>query len=125
MFGNENGYGGYKPQDLYVCNKYQTFKEEILVHLPIKTYKTLILNKAKEYMKSERTRSLRANDADILLHYGISKGTPINIDNIMSIILYCDLSKYSTRFSENLIYYSYQKLKIKSSETVFRSKLKK
>ena len=76
------------------------YKEELLNHLAFSTYNQLIVQKAKEYMATGYVRSIRANNSEPYFHYGIPNGSPISSGHIISIIAYCDLSKYSTKFSE-------------------------
>ena len=62
------------------------------------------MGKANEYMTSTKVKTLKATPLrgqTYLLHFDIKAGTPISIQHIISIILYCDFSKYSTKFSES------------------------
>ena len=97
--GNTNNYGGYLPKQLYVTKKYDDYKEEILQHFSIKDYQDLIVTKAESYMSSEEVKAMKARGMGVILHFDIGKGVPITMQHIISIILYCDFSKYSTLFS--------------------------
>ena len=100
---DENNYGGYKPKELFVKKQYMDYKEEILQHFDMQTFNEKIMNKAKEYMTSEKVKSTYAGPRSLMgaLHYDISFGAPMTIHQLISIILYCDMDKYSTKFSES------------------------
>ena len=100
MVGNDNNYGGYKPSELYVPQKFLDYKEETLQHITMQQYE-LIIDKANQYMETDLVKNLKAANMDALLHYGIQSPAPISISHVTSIILYCDLTKYSTMFSES------------------------
>ena len=95
-----NQLGGYMAKELYVNKKYKDYKTEILHHLTMKQYNNLIINKANEYFNSEAVKNLEANNMDIFHHFGIPIGSSITINHIISIILYCDMDIFSTKFSE-------------------------
>ena len=98
----QNDLGGYRPKDLYVTKKYTSYKEEILQHISLKDYDLRILQKAMEYMTTTRVRSMSAwSGFKEFILFNIPSHMPITMDHIMSIILYCDMSKYSTKFSES------------------------
>ena len=67
----------------------------------------MIYGKANRKMASIVARSMSAENN----HFGISKGTPIAIDHLMSIIAYCDMDRYSTKFSSTF-------RKLKQEETM-------
>ena len=98
MTGNENDFGGFTEKELYVPRKYETYKEEILSHITKKEYE-LIMTKATEYSKSTKVKSITPNFQIVLLNYEIAKGDHMKLDHIISLILYCDYSKYCTAFS--------------------------
>ena len=89
----------HKPKDLYVKQKFQSYKQEILSHLSKRQY-LICYTKAKKYFPSAKVKALKAAENDLIYHFGIAGGTPISLDHIMSIILYCDMDRYSSRFSE-------------------------
>ena len=101
---------------MYVEKKYPNYKDEILQHLTVKEYQEFIIEKATEYFKSTKVRCMRAASTYIeYIHFGIGNGSAISIDHIMSIILYCDMDKYSTKFSETF-------RKLYSHETIYSVK---
>ena len=92
---------GYKPYQLYVHKAYSSYKEEILHHLAYHKYHQCI-TKANKLMSSVKVKKLASQKPDkYLLRFGIPYGTPITSNHILSIILYCDLDRYSTKFSES------------------------
>ena len=98
-----NDYGGYNPKQLYVNKKYSKYKEEILQHFTIKTFNDTIMHKATEYATSEKVKSLIAGPEWLVkdLQYDVRYESPMSINHVISIILYCDMDKYSTKFSES------------------------
>eukprot|EP01084_Bolivina_argentea_P300972 519101_1 len=99
--GNENDYGGYEIEDLLVEKIFVNYKAELLHHLSMEKYNALVMLKATKYMSSDKVKQIRANNFDEYLHYGIEKNSSITIQHIMSIIVYCDFTKYSTKFSKS------------------------
>ena len=96
-----NNLGGYKVTELYVKKKYQSYKEETLQHIPVTDYDALVMEKATEYMASARVKRISADPPFVTgVEFDIAKGAAITMDHIISIILYCDMDKYSTQFSE-------------------------
>ena len=95
----------------------------------MQNYNNVILKKAKEYMSSSQVKSIKAHNMDYWLQYNIPGGTSITIDHITSIILYCDLSKYSSRFSATFRklqqFETIHSVRKRNSEYWFQSKLLK
>ena len=93
--------GNYKIKDLYIKQKYSTFKQEILnyPYITIKQYKNEILTKAKTYHNTNYAKSIIAKERCIPPSYGISKGSLITISHLISVILYTDYSNLSSHFS--------------------------
>eukprot|EP01084_Bolivina_argentea_P081317 147258_1 len=51
-------------------------------------------------MTSDKVKEIKANGSGAgLLHYGFAKNDPITINHIMSLLLYCDFSKFCSSFS--------------------------
>eukprot|EP01084_Bolivina_argentea_P307572 531644_1 len=97
---NVNDYSGYTIKQLFVKKKYQSYKQELLHHISMNEYTDSVLFKAQQYMNSDKVKELRVNKMLVgLLNYHIKQYTPITIKHIMSIILYCDFSKYCCDFS--------------------------
>eukprot|EP01084_Bolivina_argentea_P022656 42110_1 len=97
-----NDHGGHAVKDLYVPMKYKDFKKEILNYknIPFKSYKDVV-EKAGLYIKSKMARQLKADLYGNAIHYGINQGEKLLIDNIISVILYCDYSEHCTDFSSS------------------------
>lgn len=100
-FQNRNNHSGYKPHELYIQLKYTSIKDEILNNklftLNIAEY-MISLNKATKYLDAKIVKSISAEE-NIHLHYGIWDGMPLLLNNILSIILYCDWTDLCTTFS--------------------------
>eukprot|EP01084_Bolivina_argentea_P017237 32200_1 len=98
---NINDHNGYHIKDLYICKKYVNLQEEILQHITIDQYKNKILEKAHQYINTEKVKTIKAAGGHYLklLHYNITKDTPISIDHLITIVTYCDFSKFCSKFS--------------------------
>ena len=90
---------GYEPRELYVKRKYNSYKEEMLHHISHRQYR-ICSNKANQQMTSIKVKKLSSKGIDEVLHYGIPAYSTITRNHILSVILYCDLDRYSTKFSE-------------------------
>ena len=114
---DENNYGGYKPKQLFVEKQYMDYKKETLQHIAIDDFNEKIIDKAKVYMTFEKVRRFHAGPPSFIraLHYDIPYKAPITLHHIISIILYCDMDKYSTTFSESF-------RKLQPQETVYSVK---
>ena len=102
LWFNKNYLSGYKASELYIEPKYDSLKEELLNNIiqnikPI-TYKQ-IYEKAKIYFMTENVKRIKAGDEDEFLHYGINDGSSLNIEHLICIILYTDLSELSRSYS--------------------------
>ncbi len=101
---NINDHNGYKIKDLFIKQKYETFKSEILNYgfITIDEYYELVILKANQYLATNRVKKLRAKKVWWSpLHYDIICGTPISICHLISLILYCNFSALSTAFSNS------------------------
>eukprot|EP01084_Bolivina_argentea_P043418 80008_1 len=92
---------GYSPKDLFVKRKYSSFKEEILNcgFINVAVYQSQILLKAQEYFVTQKVKEMVAEEMNPDIHYGIDEGTPIRLQNIMSVFAYCDFTELCTHFS--------------------------
>ena len=95
----------HSPKDLYVQKRFATYKQEILHHITMDQYRRCY-GKAQEYLTTTKIKTMMAAGAGEIQNFGIARFTPIQLDQVLSIILYCDLDRYSTIFSE-----SFRKLK--------------
>ena len=86
-----------------------------------------MMNKATDYMTCKKVKSLSASKLEWFLHYGIPVGKSITIQHLMSIILYCDFTDYSTEFSATFrrleSYETLQSVKHRNREFWWQSKL--
>eukprot|EP01084_Bolivina_argentea_P318559 552471_1 len=125
--GNENDYGGYLPKELYVEPKYANYKEELLQHVTVDIFKQKAVVKADEYMATEAVKSMKANDmCNKDVYYGIEKGSPLRKNHLISVIMYCDVSKYCTKFSSTFrkldSFENITSIKARNAEFYFQSK---
>ena len=92
----------HTPKELYISPKYESIKDETLNNnictIKFFSFKE-ILKKAKRFMDTNRARSLRSSSDSLLFHYGIKAHSPLSIENLLCIILYCDWSDFCTAFS--------------------------
>eukprot|EP01084_Bolivina_argentea_P052518 96474_1 len=101
---NINNHSGYAEKELYVEAKYSTFKEEILQNTIFRLKSNafnISMTKAKNYIQTEKAKQITAIPLimDDHYHYGITKGTPLSVWNILSVLLYTDYSELCTAFS--------------------------
>ena len=94
-------HSGFTIQELYVTQRYTSFKEEILnYHLvTIKQYAQDIMDKAQHYMETETTKSIFADAEKAPPHYGIYDEDPLRIQDLMSLIMYTDFTNLSSNFT--------------------------
>eukprot|EP01084_Bolivina_argentea_P097662 175561_1 len=99
---NINDHGGYKFADLYVEQKFSSFKEEISYykHFSMVQYKDLVV-KINEYLKAEITKTIKARQGGIKLEYGVEEDTTLSFHHLLSILLYTDYSELCTDFSSS------------------------
>ena len=90
---------GYTEQQLYVAKKYSCYKEELLQHFSYNKYKQYIFNKAIKYMSSRVAKDIKGKKLKNAELMGIWAGKPITTEHLMSVIAYCDMDAYSTKFS--------------------------
>eukprot|EP01084_Bolivina_argentea_P288336 494859_1 len=98
---NINDYNGYKIVNLFIKQKYFTFKNEILNYgyITMSEYYELVILKANKYFATSKGRKLQAKNAHGWVHYDIIEGAPITIGHLIAIILYCNFSDLCTSFS--------------------------
>lgn len=115
----------YKKNNNYVVSKYKNFKNEILNnnHYALNQIKyNHIIRKTEKMMNSLYAKSLSANFIKDH-HYGIDHGSPFKIDNMLSIVLYCDYDILSQALSNTFypIRINEQLFSIKKRHSVFRN----
>ena len=99
---NFNDHRGYTIKQLYVKQKHSTFKQEILSYdfITISEYYELVIFKAMQYFSTDKVRQTKAAKLRrSKLYYDILPNTPFSIQNLISLILYCNFTKLSTAFS--------------------------
>ena len=77
-------------------------------------------------MDSFLVKSLKANHMDFFFHYGIAMESPITMDHIISLILYCDFTTYCTNFSSTFRALGFERMedtKKRNASFYFESRL--
>eukprot|EP01084_Bolivina_argentea_P256248 431340_1 len=100
--GNQNDLLGYSSSQLFIRKKYKSLKDEVLdneiYNISVDIYNK-VLTKAYQYIHCKTVKYIVASDEENELHYGITEGTLISIEHLLSILFYTNLSKLSTAFS--------------------------
>eukprot|EP01084_Bolivina_argentea_P308174 532795_1 len=100
---HSNDFKGYTISDLYVKQKYSSYKLEILKHISIKMFNQKVLKKASGYMKTKRVKLMKVDwwrgGFKYFKQYQIHSDQTITVHHIISIIMYCDFSEYCSEFS--------------------------
>eukprot|EP01083_Nonionella_stella_P101748 288722_1 len=105
--GNVDDHGGYDVSDLFVEQKYSSFKEEIAHygHLNMVQYHKKVTVKANSYKDTDivkQTKRFESKDYYISkLHYDIAVGSILGYEHLVSLILYTDFSQLSADFSRS------------------------
>ena len=101
---------GHEVHELYVMNRYKTFKAEILEykHFGLITAiaaMKIITIKACYYLKTQTARAIKADKGRLIFdnpgHYGIDNESHLCADNLYSLILYTDYDALSSDFSSS------------------------
>merc|ERR1712228_747887 len=98
---NINDHGGYQVSELYVDQKYENYKEEIMnyANITIANY-IKIMAKAQELIQTKKVKAMKATDDwSIPQYYEVSEDTLLSLWNLISIILYTDYSAHCSEFS--------------------------
>ena len=108
--GNYDAHSGFKVCWLFIVGKYGSFKEEVinykdefakdsnLVHV--------VMEKAKTYAKDSKViKAIKAKDVQykgiVPPYYGIDWESPLLVEHLLSVLLYCDYTKHSASFSRS------------------------
>ena len=111
--GTYDAHSGFKVCSLFIVGKYGSFKEEVinykdefakdsnLVHV--------VMEKAKTYAKDSKVikaikgkaNSSRYAKGEIPPYYGILEDSPLLVEHLLSVLLYCDYTKHSASFSRS------------------------
>eukprot|EP01084_Bolivina_argentea_P102974 184476_1 len=104
--GNENDHSGYLPHELYVSLKYKSLKQDItqnkLFSLGLHGYQ-ISFNKARQYWYTNKAKQIKALNDEFLtdpLYYDIQNGEPLSLQNILSVVLYCDWTELSSELTK-------------------------
>ena len=125
---NADDLGGYTEKELYVEKVFVDYKEEILSHIDIETYQTLIQEKTRVLMTSAKVKKMKAYWHDYEPEWSniIKRKDPPSINHISSLVLYTDLSEYCSRFSatfrKSTQYESLQSVKKRNGKYWWQSK---
>ena len=94
---NTDDLGGYTEKELYVERVFADYKEEILSHINMENYQTLVQGKVDILMTSNKVKAMRSNndgwDKEFEYDDAISR------NHMTSLVLYTDLSEYCSSFS--------------------------
>ena len=116
----------------YINKKYNNLKDEIinnkLYRLNIISYNNVYYKSLKILSESNIIKSIKSDYTENIYHYGIKNNLLLNIDNIISIILYCeyDILCYNLRktFRKLTFYHeTNENMKIRNREYYNWSKL--
>ena len=117
------------PKTLYVTRKYSSYKEELLHHFSYNIYKKFILNKAIKKMTTTVARSMCTKEIRQRKEMGMQWVQPVTTEHLMSVIAYCDMDTYSTKFSSTFRKLkpeeTFQSVKQRNREYWWQSKLLK
>ena len=109
--GTYDAHSGFKVCSLFIVGKYGSFKEEVinykdefakdsnLVHV--------VMEKAKTYAKDSKViKAIKAKVEPAFPgreppYYGIDKDSPLLVEHLLSVLLYCDYTKHSASFSRS------------------------
>ena len=83
--------------------KYKDFKTERMEYpgMTSRVYHMIVLKMTENFKFNEKVRSIRAQmGVEWAEHYGIRRGTPIGVEHLCSLIIYCDYTQICTAFSE-------------------------
>eukprot|EP01084_Bolivina_argentea_P133827 236196_1 len=99
--------------DLYVPSKYKTIKDELLnneICVINCTHWDMLYTKAMIHIKSDSAKCLAADTENYLpdilcfpdhpIHFGYTDGSPIQINHLISLLIYCGYDIFQCRFSE-------------------------
>eukprot|EP01083_Nonionella_stella_P189925 703451_1 len=100
--GNVDDHGGYDMSELFVEQKYSSFKEEIAqyAHLNMMQYHKKVVVKANSYKDTDIVKQTKQGKfLTCKLHYDIAVGSILEYEHLVSVILYTDFNELSADFS--------------------------
>eukprot|EP01083_Nonionella_stella_P027120 74612_1 len=100
---NRNDRMGHCVSTLFVEQKYQSLKVELLTNklhkVNVNQY-LLLLQKAKILLKSKTAKTYKvASDEELVDYYGLKRGSPITVKHLLAMICYTDFTELSSVFS--------------------------
>eukprot|EP01084_Bolivina_argentea_P260444 439829_1 len=103
---NKHDHNGYEVLELFVEQKYSSFKEEIshYKHFNMQDYHQLVIPKSNEYMSTETVKGTKAKNGSsvwVNFKYNIPNGSSLSFHHLLCIILYCDYTELSRDFSSS------------------------
>eukprot|EP01084_Bolivina_argentea_P276813 472405_1 len=95
-----NDFGGYGVRELFVTEKFQSLKQEVLnsKFISISFFNEKVIAKGDEYYKTKKCKNMKCVDGDPL-HFGIETDTKLEREHLYVLVLYCDFSDFCTSFS--------------------------
>ena len=109
--GSPDCHSGFQVRDLFITRKYASFKEEMVnyehefkkdsLQLPAVIEKAKAYAKGSEVIKATVAKGNWASGGEIPPYYGISAGSPLLVEHLLSVLLYCDYTKHSAAFSRS------------------------
>eukprot|EP01084_Bolivina_argentea_P253400 425621_1 len=95
---DENNFGGYSIQDLFVQPCYGSLKEELLSSkcIDIKQCKSII-EKAQSLLQTEKCKRMKCRSYDDSLHYGIREGEALRLEYLVALISFINFETFSVK----------------------------
>ena len=109
--GSYDAHSGFEVCDLFIRRKYDTIKEEMLSYKhEFKDSRQIqvIMEKAEAYLRHSKViKAIKAKGnshgrkGEVPPYYDIEWDSPLLLDHLLSIMLYCDYTKHSAAFSSS------------------------
>eukprot|EP01084_Bolivina_argentea_P318112 551605_1 len=86
--------------NLFVSAQYTSIKEEALVSglVAVEDWDTLVVTKANYYLETFKCKQIKCIEKYDELHYDIGFKSPLTLQHLQSVILWCDFIDYSLDF---------------------------
>eukprot|EP01084_Bolivina_argentea_P271770 462515_1 len=129
---NVNDHNGYNISQLFIKQKYSSFKEEIsnYKYISMQQYEDNVVLKARNYKDTEIVKSMYAvvnRWSGSNLHYDINHESKLFFHHLLAVILYTDFSDLSTDFSSTFRkiapFESLSSIKLRNGEYYWLSKI--
>eukprot|EP01084_Bolivina_argentea_P210762 358630_1 len=101
LFDYDNDFGGYSVRQLFVTQKFDSLKSEILncKFIGIKQFKENVVGKGDQYFRTEKCQNIRCRYSGDPLHFDIKNKSSLKREHLYSLILYCDFTDFCSDFS--------------------------